>query len=54
MKGEEWQKRREHGRTLSALERQMRAFTLLSFAALDRVALKGRLDELGMQEVAVQ
>ena len=48
VKGDEWQKRHEHGETLSALERQMRAFMLLSFASLDRIALKKRLDEMGM------
>jgi hypothetical protein len=40
---DEWQKRHEHGETLSALERQMRAFMMLSFASLDRIALKKRL-----------
>jgi hypothetical protein len=36
---------------LSALERQMRAFMLLSFASLDRIALKKRLDEMGTLDV---
>jgi hypothetical protein len=49
--GEEWQKRHELGETLSALERQMRAFMLLSFGSLDRIALKKRLDEIGTPEV---
>lgn len=51
VKGDEWQKRHEHGETLSALERQMRAFMLLSFASLDRIALKKRLDEMGTLDV---
>jgi arsenate reductase (thioredoxin) len=51
VKGDEWQKRHEHGETLSALERQMRAFMMLSFASLDRIALKKRLDEMGTLDV---
>ena len=51
VKGDEWEKRHEHGETLSALERQMRAFMLLSFASLDRIALKKRLDEMGTLDV---
>ena len=51
VQGEEWQRRHEHGETLSALERQMRAFMLLSFASLDRMALKKRLDEMGTPDV---
>jgi arsenate reductase (thioredoxin) len=51
VKGDEWQKRHERGETLSALERQMRAFMLLSFASLDRIALKKRLDEMGTLDV---
>ena len=49
--GDEWQKRREHGRTLSVLERQMRAFMLLSLDTLDRIALKKHLDEMGTLDV---
>ena len=45
--GDQWQRKREYGRTLKALERQMRIFMLLSFAQLDRIALQRRLDELG-------
>ncbi|MET3905721.1 arsenate reductase [Bradyrhizobium sp. S3.3.6] len=51
VKGDEWQKRHGHSETLSALERQMRAFMLLSLASLDRIALKKRLDELGTLDV---
>ena len=51
VRGDEWEKRHEHGETLSALERQMRAFMLLSFASLDRTALKKRLDEMGTLDV---
>jgi arsenate reductase (thioredoxin) len=51
VKGDEWQKRHERGETLSALERQMRAFMRLSFASLDRIALQKRLDEMGTLDV---
>jgi protein-tyrosine-phosphatase len=44
--GDAWQKRREYGRTLQALERQMRIFMQLSFAQLDRIALQSSLDQL--------
>ena len=47
--GDEWQRRREYVRTLSALERQMRLFMQLPFASLDYMALKKRLDEMGTE-----
>jgi protein-tyrosine-phosphatase len=50
--GDAWEKRHEHGETLSALERQMRAFTMLSFTSLDRLALKKRIDEMGATEAS--
>jgi arsenate reductase (thioredoxin) len=52
--GEEWQRRLEYARTLSALERQMRVFMNLSFASLDRIALKRRLDEMGTEQEATE
>jgi protein-tyrosine-phosphatase len=48
--GDEWARRLEYARTLSALERQMRVFMNLSFASLDRIALRRRLEEMGRQE----
>jgi protein-tyrosine-phosphatase len=51
-KGNEWEKQREYIQTLSALERQMRLFMQLSFPALDRMALKKRLDEIGEERNA--
>lgn len=50
--GEAWQRRREYAKTLSAIERQMRIFMELSFDALDRMALKKRLDEIAEHETA--
>jgi protein-tyrosine-phosphatase len=44
--GEVWERRLEYGKTLSAIERQMRALMQLSFDALDRVALDKRLSEI--------
>jgi protein-tyrosine-phosphatase len=46
VEGDAWQKRREYGRTLQALERQMRIFMQLSFAQLDQIALQSSLDQL--------
>jgi len=45
-KGEVWERRLEYGKTLSAIERQMRIFMQLPFDALDRVALDKRLSEM--------
>lgn len=50
--GDAWQRRREYARTLSSIERQMRTFMQLSFDALDRMALKKRLDGIGAAETA--
>jgi arsenate reductase (thioredoxin) len=46
--GDAWQRRREYGRTLQALERQMRIFMQLSFTQLDRIALQSTLDQLAV------
>jgi arsenate reductase (thioredoxin) len=48
--GDEWQRKREFGRTLSALERQMRTFMLLPLASLDAIALQKHLDDMARQE----
>ena len=48
--GDEWQRRREFGRTLSALERQMRVFMQLPLARLDAIALQKHLDEIGIEQ----
>lgn len=45
--GEDWRRRREYVRTLTAIERQMRIFVQLPFESLYVKALKRRLDELG-------
>jgi protein-tyrosine-phosphatase len=50
--GEEWERQRQFARTLSSVERQMRIFMQLSFAALDRIALQKSLDELAKEQVA--
>jgi arsenate reductase len=50
--GEEWQRRREFGQTLSALERQMRVFMQLPLERLDAIALKKHLDEMGTEQTA--
>ena len=47
--GEAWQKRQELGRTLSALERQMRVFMNLPIEGLDRMAMQMRLDEIARE-----
>ena len=47
--GDEWQRKREFAQTLSGIERQMRSFMQLPFAALDRMALQKRLDEIGAE-----
>jgi arsenate reductase (thioredoxin) len=44
--GDEWQRKREFGRTLSALERQMRIFMQLPLARLDAIALQKHLDDM--------
>jgi arsenate reductase len=49
--GDAWQRRREYGRTLQALERQMRIFMQLSFAQLDRIALQSTLDQLAEHRI---
>ena len=46
VEGYAWQKGRNYGRTLQALERQMRVFMQLSFARHDRIALQSSLDQL--------
>ena len=48
--GDEWQRRREFGRTLVALERQMRVFMQLPLARLDAIALKTHLNEIGIEQ----
>jgi arsenate reductase len=50
--GDEWQRRREFGRTLSALERQMRVFMQLPLTTLDAIALQRHLDEIGFEQTA--
>ena len=50
--GEDWQRRREFARTLSALERQMRVFMQLPLERLDAIAVQKRLDEIGMEHGA--
>jgi arsenate reductase (thioredoxin) len=48
--GDEWQRRREFGQTLAALERQMRVFMQLPLARLDVIALKTHLNEIGIEQ----
>jgi arsenate reductase (thioredoxin) len=47
--GDDWQRRREFGRTLSALERQMRVFMQLPLERLDAIAMRKRLDDIGVE-----
>ena len=51
--GDEWQRRREFGRTLVALERQMRVFMQLPLARLDAIALKTHLNEIGIEQAEI-
>jgi hypothetical protein len=46
------QRRREFGKTLSALERQMRVFMQLPLARLDALALQKHLDEIGVEQTS--
>jgi arsenate reductase (thioredoxin) len=48
--GDEWQRKREFGRTLSALERQMRIFMQLPLERLDAIALQKHLDDMAREE----
>jgi protein-tyrosine-phosphatase len=48
--GDEWQRKREFGRTLSALERQMRVFMQLPLERLDELALQKHLDEMAREK----
>ena len=48
--GDEWPRRREFGRTLAALERQMRIFMQLPLARLEAIALKRHLNEIGIEQ----
>jgi arsenate reductase len=50
--GDEWQRKREFGRTLSALERQMRIFMQLPLARLDAIALQKHLDDMASEQPA--
>jgi arsenate reductase (thioredoxin) len=45
--GEEWERRRAFGLVLAGLERRLRIFMSLPFPSLDRLSLKGRIEEIG-------
>jgi arsenate reductase len=49
--GDEWQRKREFGRTLSALERQMRVFMQLPLERLEAIALQKHLDDMARDGV---
>jgi protein-tyrosine-phosphatase len=45
--GEDWERRRAFGLVLAGLERRLRIFMSLPFPSLDRLSLKGRIEEIG-------
>lgn len=48
--GEEWERKQAFARVLTELERRLAIFINLPFASLDRMSLKGRLDEIAGAE----
>jgi len=49
VRGEVWEQRRAYGVVLAELERRLRIFMSLPFASLDRLSLKGKIEEIGRQ-----
>ncbi len=48
--GEEWERRRAFGLVLAGLERRLRIVMNLPLASLDRLSLKGQIDEVGRDQ----